>query len=109
MQDGELARLKQALADVRERDERRQLADRSAYDRLRRGYAAAKAAETPGAAAAEMRAASRQLKPWDLMRIFEAERSNLQEAAAAAAAEAAIARAKLARAQVQGHCMNTGA
>lgn len=105
MQSEELAKLRQVVADGRERDERRRLADRAAYDRLRRGFAAAKAADTPGAVAAEMRVAQGHLKPWDLVRIFEAKRTSLQQEAAAAAADAASARAQLARAQVRWRCV----
>lgn len=100
VQDAEVERLKQVIAAQREREERRQRADCEAYERLKRGYAASKAESTPGGAAAALRAACRELKPLDLMRIFEAERANLQEAAAAAAAEARAAQAQLARAQV---------
>lgn len=97
-----MERLKQALAAQREREERRQQADREAYERLKQAHAVSKAADTPSAAAAALKAAAREMKPLDILRVFEAERAHLQEAAAVAAAEAHAAQAQLARAQVSG-------
>lgn len=89
------------LEAQQDREERRQQADRQAYDRLRRAYAASKAADAPGGAAAALKAAMAELhlKPLDILRIFEAERVNLQEQAAMAAADARAAEAQVARAQ----------
>jgi hypothetical protein len=92
-------RLKQALAAQRQREDRLRRADREAYDRLKRAHAASKAADTPAGAAVALKAATRELKPLDIVRIFEAERASLQEATAAAAAEARAAEAQLQRAQ----------
>lgn len=94
------------LQQQRDREERRAAADAEALARLKQSYAAAKAAElggTPGGAAGVLKAAAAELslKPVDILRIFEAERANLQEAAALAAADAESARAQLARAQVR--------
>jgi len=99
-------RVKAVLQQQREREERRAAADGEALGRLKQSYAAAKAAErggTPGGATAVLRAATNELslKPVDILRVFEAERANLQEAAALAAADAQSARAQLARAQVR--------
>ncbi|KAL4858434.1 hypothetical protein ACK3TF_001414 [Chlorella vulgaris] len=103
VQAGEVERLKQALAAQREREERRQQADREAYERLKQAHAVSKAADTPSAAAAAMKAAAREMKPLDILRVFEAERAHLQEEAAVAAAEAHASQAQLARAQEMLH------
>ena len=100
LQDVEVERIRGVLSAQQEREERRQRADREALTRLKQAYAASKAADTPGGAAAVLRAASGDLKPLDILRIFEAERANLQEASAVASADARAAEAQLARAQV---------
>lgn len=99
-----MERLKGMLAAHQAREERRRAADAEALSRLKQAYAASKAAEAPGAAAAALRAGMHglSLKPLDLCRIFEAERANLAEAAAVAAAEARAAEAQLERARVGG-------
>ena len=100
-----MERVQAALQQQREREERRTAADAEALARLKQAMAASRAAElggTPGGAGGALKAAMAELslKPLDLMRIFEAERTNLQEAAALAAADAQAAQAQLARAQV---------
>ena len=95
-----MERIRGVLSAQQEREERRQQADREALARLKQAYAASKAEDTPGGAAAVLKAASGDLKPLDILRIFEAERANLQEAAAVAVADARAAEAQLARAQV---------
>ncbi|PRW56849.1 basal body [Chlorella sorokiniana] len=102
--EDEVERVKAVLQQQREREERRAMADAEALARLKQSYAAAKAAElgaAPGGAAAVLKIATAELslKPLDIVRIFEAERADLQEAAALAAADAQSARAELSRAQ----------
>lgn len=101
VQDVELERQRQLLGSQQERDERRSAADKQALDRLKRAYAASKAADTNAGAATTVKAAAKEMKPVDICRVFEAERANLAEAAAAAAADAASARAALKQAQVR--------
>lgn len=101
-----MERVKGLLQQQRDREERRAVSDAEALARLKQSYAAAKAAElggTPGGAAGVLKAAAAELslKPVDILRIFEAERANLQEAAALAEADAQSARAQVARAQVR--------
>ena len=86
-----MERIRGVLSAQQEREERRQQADREALARLKQAYAASKAEDTPGGAAAVLKAASGDLKPLDILRIFEAERANLQEAAAVAVADARAA------------------
>lgn len=95
----EVGRIKALMEAQRDREERQQRANSDALARLRQAHAAARAADTPGSAAALLKAASRDMKPAHLVRIFEAERANLQEQAAVAAAEACAAQAQLERAR----------
>ncbi|PSC71462.1 hypothetical protein C2E20_5039 [Micractinium conductrix] len=97
--EAELERMRNMLRVQAERDERRAQADREAYDRVKRAHAASKVADTPNAAEAAVRMAARDMRPIDICRLFEAERANLAEAAAAVAADAAAARAQLEIAQ----------
>lgn len=99
-QDAELDRHRELLRSQQERDERRSAADKQALDRLKRAYAASKAADTPTGAAATIKAAAKEMKALDICRVFEAERSNLAETAAAAEADVAVAWAALQQAQV---------
>ncbi|KAL4422033.1 hypothetical protein ABPG77_004849 [Micractinium sp. CCAP 211/92] len=101
--DAELERHRELLRSQQERDQRRCAADQAALDRLKRAYAASKAADTPTGAAITLKAAVKEMKPLDICRVFEAERCNLAEAAAAAEADAAAARKALQQAQEAMH------
>lgn len=90
------------LASQQEREERRKRADADALARVKQAHATCKAADTPSGAASLLKAACKELKPLDIVRVFEAERVNLQEQAALAAADARASQAQLARAKVCG-------
>ncbi|GAB4819856.1 hypothetical protein N2152v2_006902 [Parachlorella kessleri] len=97
--DGESERLQQRLAAHLDKADRRGKADKAAYERLKRAFAASKGATTPKAGTAFLAHAAKEMRPVDIVRVYEGERADLQEEVAIIRAENRVLEGQLQRAK----------
>lgn len=90
-------RLKEHLAERVQREERRQQRDKEVYERLKRAHAALRADRTgssrsPSGSAGAVAAATRELRPVEIVGIYEAQRDAMEQELEVSGDRVAVAR-----------------
>lgn len=95
--DADMDRLKEHLAERVQREERRQQRDKEVYERLKRAHAALRADRTgssrsPSGSAGAVAAATRELRPVEIVGIYEAQRDAMEQELEVSGDRVAVAR-----------------